>query len=164
MIKIMSVKNDTKDLKTYTIKYQETKDFFWNVVSLSSDEPGIPEFDEAFKTLRKDFCILAAIQPAETVKGVDPIERVFVSCVSAREGEKKTTFSLTVKVYVPYIGKYLTISLPPVDQDDMGKTILRDIQELFTQAEKYVCGERAQQNLFDRDNSDEEEEKLRGED
>lgn len=46
----------------------------------------------------------------------------------------------------------------------MGKTILRDIQELFTQAEKYVCGERAQQNLFDRDNSDEEEEKLRGED
>lgn len=28
MIKIMSVKNDPKDLKTYTIKYQETKDFF----------------------------------------------------------------------------------------------------------------------------------------
>ena len=43
-----------------------------NVVTLSCDEPGLPEFDAAFKTLRKDFCILAAMQPAETVKGADP--------------------------------------------------------------------------------------------
>lgn len=92
MIKIMSVKNDPKDLKTYTIKYQETKDFFWNVVSLSSDEPGIPEFDEAFKTLRKDFCILAAIQPAETVKGVDPIERVLLAVSQPVKARKRQLF------------------------------------------------------------------------
>ena len=129
-----------------------------NVVTLSCDEPGLPEFDAAFKTLRKDFCILAAMQPAETVKGADPMERVYVSSVSAHEGKDKTTFSLTGKVYDPYIGDYLTISLPSVDQDCLGKTIPLDIQELFTQAEKYVQGERAQQNLFDQEENPEAEE------
>nr|DAR42825.1 MAG TPA: hypothetical protein [Caudoviricetes sp.] len=158
MIKILSVKNDPKDLSTYVIKYQETKGVFMNVVTLSCDEPGLPEFDAAFKTLRKDFCILAAMQPAETVKGADPMERVYVSSVSAHEGKDKTTFSLTGKVYDPYIGDYLTISLPSVGQDCLGKTILLDIQELFTQAEKYVQGERAQQNLFDQEENPEAEE------
>ena len=92
MIKMLSVKNDPKDLSTYVIKYQETKGVFMNVVTLSCDEPGLPEFDAAFKTLRKDFCILAAMQPAETVKGADPMERVYVSSVSAHEGKDKTTF------------------------------------------------------------------------
>ena len=40
----------------------------------------------------------------------------------------------------------------------MGKTIPLDIQELFTQAEKYVQGERAQQNLFDQEENPEAEE------
>lgn len=158
MIKILSVKNDPKDLSTYVIKYQETKGVFMNVVTLSCDEPGLPEFDAAFKTLRKDFCILAAMQPAETVKGADPMERVYVSSVSAHEGTDKTTFSLTGKVYDPYIGDYLTISLPSVGQDCLGKTIPLDIQELFTQAEKYVQGEREQQNLFDQEENPEAEE------
>lgn len=61
-------------------------------------------------------------------------------------------------MYDPYIGDYLTISLPSVGQDCLGKTIPLDIQELFTQAEKYVQGERAQQNLFDQEENPEAEE------